>query len=126
MTCLQHRIEEHGERSVTCEDIRLIMPTVLILLFTILVLSTVIPYAFSTAIKQLRDLQAREAAGRERERERESFGNNPMNPKCGISYLDKFCLLSSIYFDVPFVEIPHRNFVYTSIIRGSRKCDGDH
>ena len=70
MTCLQHRIEEHGERSVTCEDIRLIMPTVLILLFTILVLSTVIPYAFSTAIKQLRDLQAREAAGRERERER--------------------------------------------------------
>ena len=69
MTCLQHRIEEHGERSVTCEDIRLIMPTVLILLFTILVLATVIPYAFSTAIKQLRDLQAREAAGRERERE---------------------------------------------------------
>ena len=71
VTCLQHRIEEHGERSVTCEDIRLIMPTVLILLFTILVLATVIPYAFSTAIKQLRDLQAREAAGRERERERE-------------------------------------------------------
>ena len=107
---------------MTCEDIRLIMPTVLILLFTILVLATVIPYAFSTAIKQLRDLQAREAAGRERE----SFGNDYMNPKCGISYLDKFCLLSSIYFDVPFVEIPHRNFVYTSIIRGSRKCDGDH
>ena len=38
------------------------MPTVFILVFTLLVISTVIPYAFSIAINQLRALQAREAA----------------------------------------------------------------
>ena len=47
---------------MTWEDIRLIMPTVFILVFTLLVISTVIPYAFSIAINQLRALQAREAA----------------------------------------------------------------
>ena len=51
------------ERSVTCEDIKLIMPTVLILIFTIVVIATVIPYAFSTAFKQLRALEMREALG---------------------------------------------------------------
>ena len=34
-------------------DIKLIMPTVCILLFTIFVMVTVIPYAFSAVIKQL-------------------------------------------------------------------------
>ena len=38
------------------------MPTVFILVFTLIVISTVIPYAFSTAINQLRALEAREAA----------------------------------------------------------------
>ena len=53
---------DEEERSVTCQDVRLIMPTLLILVFTLLVISTVIPYAFSIAINQLRALQAREAA----------------------------------------------------------------
>ena len=53
---------DQEERSVTWKDIQLIMPTVCILIFTLLVISTVIPYAFSTAINQLRALQAREAA----------------------------------------------------------------
>ena len=34
-------------------DIKLIMPTVCILLFTLFVMVTVIPYAFSSVIKQL-------------------------------------------------------------------------
>ena len=63
---LKQRVVQHKkveeERAVTCEDIRLIMPTVLILVLTLLVIATVIPYAFSTAIGQLRALQAREAA----------------------------------------------------------------
>ena len=39
------------------------MPTLLILLFTLLVILTVIPYAFSSVIKQLRMVQAMEEAG---------------------------------------------------------------
>ena len=38
------------------------MPTVCILIFTLVVIATVIPYAFSTAINQVRALEAREAA----------------------------------------------------------------
>ena len=38
------------------------MPTVCILIFTLIVIATVIPYAFSTAINQVRALEAREAA----------------------------------------------------------------
>ena len=41
------------DRSVTCMDIKLIMPTVLILIFTLFVMVTVIPYAFSNVINQL-------------------------------------------------------------------------
>ena len=51
------------DRSITCNDIKLIMPTLLILLFTIFVMLTVIPYAFSSVIKQLRAVRALEAAG---------------------------------------------------------------
>ena len=50
-------------RKVTWRDVRLIMPTLVILLFTILVILTVIPYAFSSVIKQLRMVQAMEAGG---------------------------------------------------------------
>merc|ERR1719348_787385 len=46
--------------SVTCQDIKLIMPTVIILLFTLLVMLTVIPYAFSSVIKQLQAVWALE------------------------------------------------------------------
>ena len=35
------------------KDIKLIMPTVLILIFTLLIMVTVIPYSFSNVIKQL-------------------------------------------------------------------------
>merc|ERR1712012_366511 len=52
--------EEEEERSVTCRDIKLIMPTVLILLFTLFVMVTVIPYAFSSVIKQLQAVWAQE------------------------------------------------------------------
>ena len=38
------------------------MPTVCILLFTILIMVTVIPYAFSSVIKQLQAVQALEKA----------------------------------------------------------------
>merc|ERR1711953_491450 len=48
------------ERGVTCTDIKLIMPTVLILLFTLFVMVTVIPYAFSSVIKQLQAVWALE------------------------------------------------------------------
>merc|ERR1719285_1201139 len=37
------------------------MPTVLILLFTLFIMVTVIPYAFSSVIKQLQAVQALEA-----------------------------------------------------------------
>ena len=45
------------------KDIKLIMPTLLILLFTIFIMVTVIPYAFSSVIKQLNAVQAQEALG---------------------------------------------------------------
>ena len=48
---------------MTLRDVKLIMPTVLILLFTVLIIITVIPYAFSSVIKQLKAVQAMEAAG---------------------------------------------------------------
>ena len=51
-------------RSITLNDIKLIMPTLLILLFTIFVMVTVIPYAFSSVIKQLKAVGALEAAGK--------------------------------------------------------------
>ena len=41
-------------------DIKLIMPTVLILIFTLFVMVTVIPYAFSSVIKQLQGVWALE------------------------------------------------------------------
>ena len=41
-------------------DIKLIMPTVCILLFTVFVMVTVIPYAFSAVIKQLQGVWALE------------------------------------------------------------------
>jgi len=44
------------------QDIKLILPTVCILLFTLLIMVTVIPYAFSSVIKQLRAVQALEEA----------------------------------------------------------------
>lgn len=53
-------------RGVTCKDIRDIMPTVLILIGGLLIMIFVIPYAFSSVIKQLEAEQlleeAREAA----------------------------------------------------------------
>ena len=41
------------ERKTTCLDIQLILPTVLILLLTLVFMSTVIPYAFHVVIQQL-------------------------------------------------------------------------
>ena len=54
-----------GKRDFQCillnnfvQDIKLIMPTVLILLFTLFVMVTVIPYAFQSVIKQLQAVWA--------------------------------------------------------------------
>ena len=50
--------------SLAILDVKLIMPTLLILLFTIFIMVTVIPYAFSSVIKQLKAVRELEAAGR--------------------------------------------------------------
>ena len=56
--CSKDSFDEN--RGVTCLDIKLIMPTVLILLFTLFIMVTVIPYAFSSVIKQLQAVWALE------------------------------------------------------------------
>ena len=47
------KVNELLDRFSLCPDVKLIMPTLLILLFTIFIMVTVIPYAFSNVIKQL-------------------------------------------------------------------------
>ena len=56
-------MHELPDRFSLCPDVKLIMPTLLILLFTIFIMVTVIPYAFSSVIKQLKAVRALEAAG---------------------------------------------------------------
>ena len=51
------------DKGVTFMDIKMIMPTVLILLFTLLIMVTVIPYAFSSVIKQLQAVWALQESG---------------------------------------------------------------
>ena len=55
--------KEDMDRNVTWKDVRLILPTLLILLFTVLVMVTVIPYAFSSVFRQMEAVRAMEAAG---------------------------------------------------------------
>jgi len=45
---------------VTLKDIRLIFPTLLILLFTLIIMVTVIPYAFASVFRQLEAVRALE------------------------------------------------------------------
>ena len=54
---------EDMDRNITWKDVQLILPTVLILLFTVLVMVTVIPYAFSSVFRQMEAVKAMEAAG---------------------------------------------------------------
>jgi len=54
--------KEQIERKITLRDVQLIMPTVIILLFTIVIMITVIPYAFSSVLKQMEAVRALEAA----------------------------------------------------------------
>ena len=56
-------LKEDLDRNITWKDVQLILPTVLILLFTILVMVTVIPYAFSSVFRQMELVRAMEAAG---------------------------------------------------------------
>ena len=56
-------LKEDLDRNITWKDVQLILPTVLILLFTILVMVTVIPYAFSSVFRQMEAVRAMEAAG---------------------------------------------------------------
>ena len=55
--------KEDMDRNITWKDMRLILPTLLILLFTVLVMVTVIPYAFSSVFRQMEAVRAMEAAG---------------------------------------------------------------
>jgi len=55
------------DRGITLSDVRAIMPTVLILILTIFIMVTVIPYAFSSVIKQLEAVQRLEAKAAEAE-----------------------------------------------------------
>ncbi|XP_023339910.1 uncharacterized protein LOC111710113 [Eurytemora carolleeae] len=48
-------------RKISMKDIKQILPTFLILLFTLVVSLTVIPYAFSTVISQLKAVEELEA-----------------------------------------------------------------
>ena len=57
-------LKEDADRNITWKDVQHILPTVLILLFTVLVMVTVIPYAFSTVFRQMEAVRAMEAAGR--------------------------------------------------------------
>jgi len=50
--------DEHD--GVTLKDIRLILPTLLILLFTLIIMVTVIPYAFASVFRQLEAVRALE------------------------------------------------------------------
>jgi len=53
--------EKHDEHDgITLKDIRLILPTLLILLFTLIIMVTVIPYAFASVFRQLEAVRALE------------------------------------------------------------------
>ena len=52
-----------GERRVTLRDVQLILPTLAILLLTVVIILTVIPYAFSSVLRQMEAVRALEAAG---------------------------------------------------------------
>jgi hypothetical protein len=52
-TCFSHHLPS--------QDVKLIMPTLLILLFTLLIMVTVIPYAFASVFRQLEAVRALEA-----------------------------------------------------------------
>ena len=47
--------EEDEDRPTTCLDIQMILPTVIIILITLVIMTTVIPYAFHVVIQQLKD-----------------------------------------------------------------------
>merc|ERR1712156_211387 len=55
-------VKEDPNRKITLRDIKLIMPTALILIFTVVIMVTVIPYAFSSVLKQMEAVRAMEAA----------------------------------------------------------------
>jgi len=53
--------EEDSPQGLSCQDIKQICPTCIILLITIVIMVTVIPYAFSNVIKQMQAADAVEA-----------------------------------------------------------------
>ena len=44
-------------RGVSCQELRSMLPTVIILLFTVIIIFTVIPYAFISVMKQMEAAQ---------------------------------------------------------------------
>jgi len=60
---------EQNSQGLSCQDIRQICPTCIILLITIVIMVTVIPYAFSNVIKQM---QAADAVAAWREKMEEN------------------------------------------------------
>jgi len=57
-TTKNEKQDEHD--GITLKDIRLILPTLLILLFTLIIMVTVIPYAFASVFRQLEAVRALE------------------------------------------------------------------
>ena len=51
-------------RGVSCQEVRSMLPTVIILLFTVIIMFTVIPYAFISVMKQMEAAQVIEAGSR--------------------------------------------------------------
>ena len=48
-------------RGVSCQELRSMLPTVIILLFTVIIVFTVIPYAFISVMKQMEAAQVSQA-----------------------------------------------------------------
>ena len=63
-------------RAVSCQEFRSMLPTVLILLFTLVIIVTVIPYAFISVVKQMEAAQALEIAKSVRDNSNVSLATN--------------------------------------------------
>ena len=58
------------------QDIQMILPTALILLLTLIIMLTVIPYAFSSVFKQMEAIRALEEASAARDELNAQFSKN--------------------------------------------------
>ena len=63
-------------RGMSCQELRSMLPTVIILLFTVIIIFTVIPYAFISVMKQMEAAQALEIAKSVRDNSNVSLAHN--------------------------------------------------